>query len=208
MDCNRNLYILYIVRHLTLLLGGFNMETTRCDWANHSELEKEYHDTYWGRPVHDDKELFKMLILEGKQAGLSWNTILTKMETLCEAFDDFDPAILITYDEEKVQSLLENPGIIRNKLKVNAVIHNAKMYYKLCEKYNSLDEFLWSYVNYEPIVNVWETIDQVPATTPLSTEISAQLKREGFKFVGSTSIYSLMQAVGIVNDHLVSCEYK
>lgn len=184
------------------------MEATRCDWANHSELEKEYHDTYWGRPVHDDKELFKMLILEGKQAGLSWNTILTKMDTLCEAFDDFDPAILITYDEEKVQSLLENPGIIRNKLKVNAVIHNAKMYYKLCEKYNSLDEFLWSYVNYEPIVNVWETIDQVPATTPLSTEISAQLKSEGFKFVGSTSIYSLMQAVGMVNDHLVSCEYK
>lgn len=184
------------------------MEATRCDWANHSELEKEYHDTYWGRPVHDDKELFKMLILEGKQAGLSWNTILTKMDTLCEAFDDFDPAILITYDEDRVQSLLENPGIIRNKLKVNAVIHNAKMYYKLCEKYNSLDEFLWSYVNYEPIVNVWETIDQVPATTPLSTEISAQLKSEGFKFVGSTSIYSLMQAVGMVNDHLVSCEYK
>ena len=184
------------------------MEIIRCDWANKSELEKQYHDTQWGKVVHDDNELFKMLILEGKQAGLSWSTILTKMDTLCKAFDDFIPEKLVNYDEEKIEVLLLNDGIIKNRLKVNAVVHNAKMYFKLCEKYGSLDAFLWSSVDYEPIINRWEKIEDVPASTPLSETISKQLKKEGFKFVGSTTIYAFMQSIGMVNDHLLSCSFR
>ena len=157
----------------------------RCDWANKSELEKKYHDEEWGIPVHDDKKLFKMLILEGKQAGLSWTTILSKMNTLCEAFDDFDPNIIIKYDDKKVENLLNNEGIIRNKLKINAVINNAKQYFKLCEEFGSLDKYLWAYVD----------------------KISKELKKRGFKFVGSTVIYAFMQAIGMVNDHLVTCSF-
>jgi DNA-3-methyladenine glycosylase I len=184
------------------------MDVIRCDWANKSELEKHYHDTQWGKPVHNDKELFKMLILEGKQAGLSWATILTKMNTLCQAFDHFDPDKLITYDENRIEELLRNDGIIKNRLKVNAVIHNASMYFRLCEKYGSLDAFLWSYVDYQPIINHWETRSDVPANTSLSDEISMQLKKEGFKFVGTTTIYALMQSIGMVNDHLTSCGFR
>lgn len=184
------------------------MTISRCDWAEKTDLDRDYHDEIWGKPVHDDEELFKRLILEGKQSGLSWTTILMKMDTLCQAFDDFKPEILITYDEEKIQELLNDPGIIRNKLKVNAVVHNAKMYFKLCEKYQSLDNFLWSYVNFKPLVNNWETIDEVPATTPLSDAISKQLKKEDFKFVGSTTIYALMQSIGMVNDHLLGCDFR
>lgn len=184
------------------------MNVRRCDWANKSEIEKNYHDTTWGKPVHDDHELFKMLILEGKQAGLSWATILAKMDTLCKAFDDFVPEKLILYNDEKVEQLLKNDGIIKNRLKVNAVIHNAKMYFLLCDKYGSLDQFLWSYVDQSPIVNHWETISDVPASTALSDEISKQLKKEGFKFVGSTTIYALMQSVGMINDHLQSCDFR
>lgn len=184
------------------------MDVIRCDWANKSELEKHYHDTQWGKPVHNDKELFKMLILEGKQAGLSWATILNKMNTLCQAFDHFDPDKLIAYDENRIEELLRNDGIIKNRLKVNAVIHNAKMYFLLCEKYGSLDAFLWSYVDYQPIINHWETRSDVPSSTSLSDEISKQLKKEGFKFVGTTTIYALMQSIGMVNDHLKSCSFR
>ncbi len=184
------------------------MDVVRCDWANKSELEKHYHDTQWGKPVHNDKELFKMLILEGKQAGLSWATILAKMNTLCQAFDQFDPDKLIAYDEKRVEELLRNDGIIKNRLKVNAVIHNAKMYFPLCEKYGSLDAFLWGYVDYHPIINHWETRSDVPSSTSLSDEISKQLKKEGFKFVGTTTIYALMQSIGMVNDHLKSCSFR
>lgn len=184
------------------------MEIMRCDWANKNELEKQYHDTQWGKVVHDDNELFKMLILEGKQAGLSWATILAKMDTLCKAFDDFNPEKLVSYDEEKIEALLLNDGIIKNRLKVNAVVHNAKMYFKLCEKYGSLDAFLWSYVDNNPIINSWERIEDVPASTPLSDNISKQLKKEGFKFVGSTTIYAFMQSIGMVNDHLLSCSFR
>lgn len=184
------------------------MDILRCDWANKNELDKKYHDEKWGRPVHDDRELFKMLILEGKQAGLSWNTILSKMDTLCEAFDDFNPEVIKDYDSEKIESLLLNKGIIRNKLKVNAVVHNAKMYFKLCEKYGSLDNFLWSYVNNESIINNWENMEEVPTSTELSDRISKDLKKEGFKFVGSTTIYAFMQAIGMVNDHLAYCSFR
>lgn len=179
----------------------------RCDWATKNKLEQDYHDTKWGIPVHDDKTLFKMLILEGKQAGLSWSTILAKMDTLCAAFEDFDPATLIQYDEQKVQPLLQNDGVIKNRLKINAVISNAQAYFKLCEEFGTLDHYLWAFVGHEPIVNAWEHISQVPASTPLSDTISKDLKKRGFKFVGSTTIYAFMQAVGMVNDHLVSCAF-
>ena len=179
----------------------------RCDWANKNEIEQEYHDREWGIPVHDDRKLFKLLMLEGKQAGLSWVTILKKMDTLCEAFDDFDPAILITYDDKKIASLLENEGIIRNKLKVNAVINNAAAYFKLCEEFNSLDNYLWAFVDYKPIVNAWQHSGEVPASTPLSDTISKDLKKRGFKFVGSTTVYAFMQSIGMVNDHLTSCAF-
>lgn len=184
------------------------MSIKRCSWADKSKLEQEYHDNKWGRPVHDDHELFKMLILEGQQAGLSWSTILKKMDALCDAYDDFRPEKLALYDEAKMKRLLSNSGIIRNRLKVNAAVNNAKMYFKLCDNYGSLDHFLWSYVDGRPILNHWETMQEVPANTPLSDEISIQLKKEGFKFVGSTIVYSLMQSVGMVNDHLASCSFR
>ncbi len=184
------------------------MDIVRCDWANKTQLEQHYHDTQWGKPVHDDKELFKMLILEGKQAGLSWATILAKMDTLCAAFDNFDPHKLLAYDDDRMEELLLDDGIIKNRLKVNAVLHNAKMYFYLCEKYGSLDAFLWRYVNYHPIINNWKKSSDVPTSTPLSDEISKQLKKEGFKFVGTTTIYAFMQSIGIVNDHLVACSFR
>lgn len=191
------------------MLGGTVMSTEvkRCDWAENSRLESEYHDREWGIPVHDDRKLFKMLILEGKQAGLSWATILAKMDTLCAAFDDFDPEILITYDEAKIEALLQNDGIIRNRQKVNAVVNNAKAYFKLCEKFGSLDQYLWSFVNHKPIVNAWSHLDQVPASTPVSDAISKDLKKHDFKFIGTTTVYALMQSVGMVNDHLTSCTF-
>ena len=184
------------------------MELIRCDWANRSQAEQRYHDSQWGQPIHDDRVLFKLLILEGQQAGLSWATILAKMDTLCAAFDDFDPERLAGYGQEKIESLLLDEGIIRNRQKVNAAVHNAKMYLELRGKYGSLDTFLWRYIDHTPILNRWETIGEVPASTALSDEISAQLKREGFKFVGSTTIYAFMQSIGMVNDHLLSCSFR
>lgn len=180
----------------------------RCNWATKSKIEQDYHDNEWGIPVHNDKKLFKMLILEGKQAGLSWRVILSKMDTLCEAFDNFDPEIIRSYDENKIEELLKTDGIIKNKNKVNAVINNAKMYYKLCEKHGSLDNFLWSYVDFKPIINNWKNATEVPTTTLISDTVSKDLKKLGFKFVGSTTIYAFMQGIGMVNDHLVSCEFR
>ncbi|NLC96508.1 MAG: DNA-3-methyladenine glycosylase I [Erysipelotrichaceae bacterium] len=185
-----------------------NNKIIRCDWANKSQLEQDYHDKEWGVPVHDDKHLFKMLILEGKQAGLSWLTILKKRDALCVAFDDFDPEIIITYDDKKIAELFQKDGVIKNKLKINAVINNAHAYFKICEKFGSLDNYLWSFVDYKTIVNYWDSIEQVPSNTALSDKISNDLKKYGFKFVGSTIIYSLMQSVGMVNDHLISCNFK
>jgi DNA-3-methyladenine glycosylase I len=183
-------------------------EIIRCPWANSNQLMQRYHDTEWGVPSHDDRHLFKMLIFEGKQAGLSWYIILKRMDTLCAAFDSFDPNIIAVYDETKVEQLLQNPGIIRNRLKVNAVITNARAYIKLCEKHSSLDSYLWAFTDGRQIVGDWETMEQIPATTPLSDGISHDLKQLGFKFVGSTIIYAYLQSVGIVNDHLVSCAFR
>lgn len=179
----------------------------RCDWAEHNRLEQEYHDTEWGIPVHDDRKLFELLILEGKQAGLSWATILLKRETLREAFDGFDPAVLVTYDDQKMEELLQNKGIIRSKLKIKAVVNNAKAYYTLCEKHGSLDHFLWSFVGFQPIVNHWNQLSEVPASSAISDSISKELKKLGFQFVGTTTIYALMQSIGMVNDHVTYCDF-
>lgn len=165
----------------------------------------EYHDHEWGRPVHDDRKLFEMLILEGAQAGLSWITVLKKRAAYRAAFDDFDPAKVALYDEEKIEQLVANAGIIRNRLKINAAIINAKLFLEIQKRYGSFDKFIWGYVNHKPIVGHWERFEDVPITTPISDQISKDLRKMGFKFVGSIIIYSFMQAVGMVNDHLKSC---
>jgi len=180
----------------------------RCDWANHDKLEQEYHDNKWGIPVFDDKELFKMFCLEGMQAGLSWLTILKKMDALCEAFDDFVPEIVAKYDENKEYELLHNKTIIRNRLKIKSVSINAKAYFKICEEFGSFSNYLWRFVNYKPIINSWKSIDEVPSRTELSDKISKDLKKRGFKFVGPTIVYAFMQSVGMVNDHLLECEFR
>lgn len=177
----------------------------RCHWANAGELERDYHDMEWGRPLHDEGKLFELLILEGQQAGLSWSTILKKRETMREAFDQFNPSVIMTYGEKKTEELMNNPGIIRNRLKIKSVIENSKAYFKLVEKHTGLDHFLWSTINYQPIKNHWADLSEVPCSTPLSEKISADLKKLGFKFVGPTIIYALMQSTGMVNDHLTSC---
>lgn len=180
----------------------------RCAWANNNKLEQEYHDEKWGIPVFEDKELFKMLCLEGMQAGLSWVTVLNKMQGLCEAYDDFDPEVVINYDEKKEEELLQNEGIIRNRLKVKSVAINAKAYFKVCEEFDSFSNYLWGFVNHKPIINSWKSIEEVPAKTELSDRISKDLKKRGFKFVGSTIVYAFMQAVGMVNDHLLDCDFR
>lgn len=182
-------------------------EIIRCGWAAGGALDEVYHDTVWGVPEHDDKQLFKMLQLEGMQAGLSWSLILKKWDALSEAFDDFDPEVVQHYDAAKVDELLQNPGIIRNRLKINAVITNAKAYFQVREAFGSFDAYLWSFVDGAPLVNAWETTKQVPASTPISDALSKDLKKRGFKFVGTTIMYAFMQAVGMVNDHLVSCAF-
>ncbi|MFV0401663.1 MAG: DNA-3-methyladenine glycosylase I [Oscillospiraceae bacterium] len=182
-------------------------ELMRCHWATRSELEREYHDREWGVPVHDERRLFKMLCLEGMQAGLSWRTVLAKMDAFCAAFDDFDPEKVTAYDEEKVEALMQNEGIIRNRLKINSVITNARTYKELCKEFGSLDSYLWAYVGGTPIQNAWETQEEIPASIPLSDAVSKDLKKRGFKFVGSTIIYAYMQSIGMVNDHLVSCAF-
>ncbi|MDD4112059.1 MAG: DNA-3-methyladenine glycosylase I, partial [Herbinix sp.] len=159
----------------------------------------------WGRPVHDDIKLFEMLILEGMQAGLSWITVLKKREAFREAFDGFDPHKIALYDDTKIQELLENEKIIRNHLKINAAVNNAKLYLKVIEEYGSFDKFIWSYVDYSPIINRWDNHSDMPASTLLSDRVSKDLRKMGFKFVGSTIIYSFMQAVGMVNDHITEC---
>jgi len=168
-------------------------------------IYEDYHDNEWGRPVHDDKKLFEMLILEGAQAGLSWITVLKKREEYRKAFDGFDPKKVAIYDNNKIEELMANEGIIRNHLKINSAIINAKLFLEIVEKYGSFDKFIWGYVDYTPIVGGWSKFEEIPLTTPISDKISKDLKKMGFKFVGSTIIYSFMQAVGMVNDHLTKC---
>jgi len=181
------------------------IEKKRCYWAGNDPMYVDYHDNEWGRPVHDDIKLFEMLILEGMQAGLSWITILKKRDAFRKAFDGFDPYKVSVYDDEKIQELLTNEKIIRNRLKINAAVSNAKAFIKVVEEFGSFDKFIWGYVNYRPIINQWEKFSDMPARTPLSDKISKDLAKRGFKFVGSTIIYSFMQAVGMVNDHTTDC---
>jgi len=177
----------------------------RCDWAEANALEKEYHDKEWGVPIHDDRLLFEMLTLEGAQAGLSWSTILAKREGYKKAFDNFDIKKVASYDEAKKNSLLENKNIVRNKLKINSTINNANMILKLKEEFGSFDKYIWSFVDNKPIINSWKKIEDVPASTKLSDTISKDMKKRGFKFIGTTTIYAFLQAIGMVNDHLVYC---
>ena len=178
---------------------------TRCDWAGEDPLYVSYHDQEWGVPVHDDRTLFEFLILEGAQAGLSWITVLRKRENYRMAFDDFDPEKIACYDQAKVESLLQNPGIIRNKLKIRAAIQNAQAFLRVQEEFGSFDHYIWRFVEHKPIINTWAEMKQLPALTPLSETISKDLKKRGFNFVGPTIIYAHMQATGMVNDHIVSC---
>lgn len=180
-------------------------EKIRCGWAGASELYKRYHDEEWGVPCHDERKLFEMLILEGQQAGLSWITILNKRETFRQAYDDFDPGKIVAYDEKKKAELMQNSGVIRNRLKIDAAVENAKAYFRLADEFGSLDSYLWGWVGGKPIKNHWQDLGSVPARTELSDRISKDLKKRGFKFVGSTIIYAFMQAVGMVDDHISSC---
>lgn len=177
----------------------------RCDWCLKNDLYIEYHDTEWGVPVHDDHLLFEFLLLEGVQAGLSWLTVLRKRENYRQAYDNFDPVKVAAYDDAKLQELLQNEGIIRNRLKVAASVNNAKRFLEVQQEFGSFDQYIWSFVDFKPIVNHFEKLEELPARTELSDKISKDMKSRGFKFVGSTIIYAHMQATGMVNDHLVSC---
>ncbi len=176
----------------------------RCPWAK-TELYEKYHDTEWGVPVHDDRLLFEFLVLEGAQAGLSWETILKKRPNYRAAFDNFEPAIVANYDQEKRQSLLADAGIVRNRLKIDSAIVNARIFLAVQNEFGSFDKYVWSFVANEPKQQARKSMEHVPAKTPESDAMSKDLKRRGFKFVGSTICYAFMQAVGMVNDHLVDC---
>lgn len=178
---------------------------TRCGWVHDDPVEIAYHDREWGVPLHDDQTLFEFLVLDGFQAGLSWITILRKRDQFRLAFDQFDPVKVAQYDEAKQQALLSNPGIVRNRLKIQAATTNAQALLKVQDEFGSFDAYLWQWVDGVPQHNQWQTLDDVPARTELSDALSKDLKRRGFKFVGSVICYAFMQAIGMVNDHTVTC---
>ncbi len=180
-------------------------ERDRCGWAGASELEHNYHDLEWGVPVHHDQVLFEFLTLEGAQAGLSWTTILNKRENYRRLFDGFDPVKVARYGEKKIAALLLDAGIVRNKLKVRSTVTNAQAFLGVQKEFGSFDAYLWGFVQGQPIQNRWKSSSQLPATTELSDQLSKDLKKRGFRFVGSTICYALMQAVGMVNDHELGC---
>lgn len=181
------------------------MDKKRCGWCVGDPLYELYHDTEWGVPVHKDQLLFEFLILETFQAGLSWITILRKRENFRKAFDQFDYEKIAAYGELKTRSLLDNAGIVRNKLKINAAVTNARAFIKIRQEFDTFDRYIWSFVDRKPIVNQWQHYKDAPANTSLSDTISKDLKKRGFKFVGSTVVYAFMQAIGMVNDHEVDC---
>ncbi len=181
------------------------MNKHRCGWCIGDSLYESYHDNEWGTPLHDDRLLFEFLVLETFQAGLSWITILRKRENFRLAFDNFDYKMVAQYNDAKKEELLQNAGIIRNRLKVNSAITNAQNFIKIQEEFGSFDAYIWSFVNDKPIVNSWKHYKDCPANTELSDRISKDLKERGFKFVGSTVVYAFMQAIGMVNDHIVDC---
>ncbi len=181
----------------------------RCNWGNSNPLMIKYHDEEWGVPLHDDRKLFEFFVLEGFQAGLSWQIVLNKREGFREAFDHFDPEIVAKYDRLKMEELMNNASIIRNRLKIAACINNARCFLEVQNEFGSFDKYIWQFVDYKSIVNSFSDLKDLPAKTPLSDKISKDLKKRGFKFVGSTVIYAHMQATGMVNDHLVGCfRYK
>ena len=177
----------------------------RCGWCEGDKLYEAYHDNEWGVPVYDDDTIFEFLILETFQAGLSWITVLRKRENFREAFDNFDYKKIANYSEEKIQELLQNPGIIRNKLKIRATVTNAKAFMEVQKEFSSFSKYIWDFVNGDPIQNEVEDYKNAPATTDISDKLSKDLKKKGFKFVGSTVLYAHMQATGMVNDHEISC---
>lgn len=177
---------------------------SRCAWAR-TPLDIEYHDREWGVPLHDERALFEFLVLEGAQAGLSWNTILRKRAHYRRVFDNFEPTLVARYGDAEMAALLANPGIVRNRLKIAAAVVNARCYLQVQQHFGSFDAYLWQFVDGRPIVNTWRHAGEVPAKTFLSDQLSRDLRQRGFKFVGSTICYALMQAVGMVNDHTVDC---
>ena len=178
---------------------------TRCAWCEKDDLYRKYHDEEWGKPVYDDATIFEFLVLETFQAGLSWYTILSKREHFREAFDQFDYQKIANYPEEKLATLLENPGIIRNKLKIKATVTNAQAFIKTQEEFGSFSKYIWGFVGGKPIDNKPKSLSEVPATTAISDALSKDLKKRGFKFTGSTVMYAHMQATGMVNDHITEC---
>lgn len=180
-------------------------EITRCWWAGNDPLYCEYHDKEWGKPLHDDQQLFEFLILEGAQAGLSWITILRKRDNYRKAFDNFDVNTVANYTEEKVAELLQNEGIIRNRLKINSAIKNAKAFLEIQSEFGSFDKYIWSFTNGKTIKNSWKSMSEVPAFTDEASVMSKDLKKRGFKFIGPTICYAFMQATGMVNDHTTDC---
>ncbi len=178
---------------------------TRCEWAGSDPLYHDYHDNEWGVPEHDDRKLFEMLILEGAQAGLSWITILKKRQNYLKAFDNFDPKKVAEYNEAKIQKLLNNEGIVRNKLKVNAAVQNAKRFLEIQKEFGDFNSYIWQFVGGKPKKNIFKQLKDLPAKTPESEAVSKDLLNRGFKFVGPTICYAFMQACGMVNDHVLSC---
>ena len=179
----------------------------RCAWASNERMKK-YHDEEWGVPVHDDRKLFEFMVLDAFQAGLSWDIVLGKRENFREAFDDFQPKIIAKYDEKKFDELVQNAGIIRNKLKIKATITNAQEFLKVQSEFGNFDKYIWQFTNGKTIVNRWEKDSEIPTTSKESDAMSKDLKKRGFKFVGSTICYAFMQAAGMVNDHIESCFFK
>lgn len=177
----------------------------RCDWSTSNNLMIKYHDEEWGVPLHDDQKLFEFLVLEGFQAGLSWQIVLNKREAFRKVFDNFNPEKVAVYNNKKLEELVQNKAIIRNKMKIAATVNNAQRFLEVQDEFGSFDKYIWSFIDYKPIVNSFRTMKELPAKTPLSDKISADLKKRGFKFIGSTVVYAHMQATGMVNDHLTSC---
>ena len=177
----------------------------RCEWCGEDELYQHYHDTEWGVPSFNDQHLFEMLTLEGAQAGLSWITVLKKRAHYQQVFDRFDAHKIARYDEQKIAHLLQDAGIIRNRLKVNSAVSNARLFLEVQSQYNSFADYIWQFVDGDPIINHWKTVSDIPVTTKQSDQVSKVLKNKGFKFIGSTICYAYMQAVGMVNDHTTDC---
>ena len=184
------------------------MNKTRCAWCGNDELYQKYHDEEWGKPVYDDAVLYEFLVLESFKAGLSWITILRKRENFRKAFDDFDYQKIATYGNEKVEELMQNAGIVRNRLKILATINNAQKFMEVQKEFGGFSDYIWAFVGGKPQVNKPKTLKEVPATTDISDKISKDLKKRGFKFLGSTVVYAHMQAIGMVNDHVVECGFK